>query len=239
MKKQNGILIALLLVLLLGGCSGKTATEASSISPTLTLISNSPAPNDAASPSLPSTTASPASTPASTPATTPASNEKPVAPEKNPTGDISDSQVFIKYSSVKGGYSLEVPEGWARKEQEATVDFIDKLDGVKVTVDNAAQAPTADSIKISQAADLKKSGLAIKINSIQEISLSKEKVIKMTFSSNSEADSVTGKQIRLDNVSYYFYKNGKLATLTMWAPLGADNIDQWNKMSESFRWDTK
>jgi hypothetical protein len=231
MNKKIAILIALILIFILEGCGGKTTTETSTISPSITIESNSPAATNVTSASTSSTTTSPTSTPAS--------NDKPVAPEKNPTGDISDSQVFIKYSSVKGGYSLEAPEGWARNELDTTVQFIDKLDGVKVSMDSSAQAPTADSIKKTQAADLKKTGRAIEIGSIQEVSLSKEKVIKLTFSSNSEADSVTGKQVRLDNVSYYYYKNGKIAILTMWAPLGADNIDQWNKMSESFRWDTK
>jgi hypothetical protein len=37
-------------------------------------------------------------------------------------------------------------------------------------------------------------------------------------------------------VTYVFYKNGKEAMLTVWAPLGADNVDQWNRMAKSFRW---
>ena len=38
------------------------------------------------------------------------------------------------------------------------------------------------------------------------------------------------------DATYVFYKNGKEAMLTMWAPLGADNVDQWNRMANSFRW---
>ncbi|MDB5054409.1 MAG: hypothetical protein JWM44_2459 [Bacilli bacterium] len=227
MKKQKGMLIALILVFLLGGCGGKIETKSPKISTTLPPASNL------------YTIAPPSQSPSSSPSSSPVSSDKPVPPEKNPTGDISDSQVFINYSSVKGGYSLEVPEGWARKEQEAAVDFADKLDGVKVAVESATQAPSVDSIKGTQIVEMTKTGRAIKIDRIQEVSLSQEKAIKVSYSSNSEADSVTGKQVRLDNESYYFYKNGKLAVLTMWAPLGADNIDQWDKMSKSFRWDIK
>ena len=33
-----------------------------------------------------------------------------------------------------------------------------------------------------------------------------------------------------------FWKDGKLATLRLYAPYGADNVDQWRLMSRSFRW---
>ena len=31
-------------------------------------------------------------------------------------------------------------------------------------------------------------------------------------------------------------KSGKMAILILWAPIGADNADQWKLISESFRW---
>jgi hypothetical protein len=61
-------------------------------------------------------------------------------------------------------------------------------------------------------------------------------VVQLDYTSNSEPDPVTSKQVRLENNAYLFYKNGKLATLTLWAPLGADNVDQWQQMAQSFRW---
>jgi hypothetical protein len=231
LKKPKTLLVALIAVFLLGGCRGKIPTNAAEANPTSTITSVS-------STALPTASIFPSPSASTSPPATAVPNDKPVAPEKNPTGDISDSQVFIKYSSIKGSYSLSVPEGWARKEQEASVDFIDKLDGVSVVVSNLSQAPTAESIKTDQADALSKSGKAVKIEKIESISLINGQAVKVTFTSNSEADAVTGKQVRLDNESYYFYNNGKLATLTVWAPLGADNIDQWKKMSESFSWDT-
>jgi hypothetical protein len=56
------------------------------------------------------------------------------------------------------------------------------------------------------------------------------------YESDSEANPVTNKHLRLENEAYVFYKNGKTATLTLWAPKGADNADQWKLMSESFHW---
>jgi hypothetical protein len=47
---------------------------------------------------------------------------------------------------------------------------------------------------------------------------------------------VTNKQIRLEAVRFYLPgSNGKVAVLDMSAPLGADNVDQWNLMANSLR----
>jgi hypothetical protein len=56
------------------------------------------------------------------------------------------------------------------------------------------------------------------------------------YESESEANPVTNKRIHLEDEAYVFYKNGKMAILTVWAPAGADNADQWKLISESFRW---
>ncbi len=167
----------------------------------------------------------------------PAVTESPMKPEKNPVGDIPDSQVFIRYNSAPGGYSLEVPEGWARTEQAGNVGFIDKLDGVKVIVEASATPPTVDSIRNNQVAAIKRSERAVQVNSVKAVNLPGGLVVLVKYTSNSEPNSVTGKQVRLENSSYFYYKNGKLARLQLWAPMGADNVDQWKRMSESFRWD--
>ena len=67
--------------------------------------------------------------------------ETAIAPEKNPPGDIPDSQVFIAYAG--GGYALKVPEGWARTVTGPNVSFASKLDGVSVTLTPTATDPTA------------------------------------------------------------------------------------------------
>jgi hypothetical protein len=163
-------------------------------------------------------------------------SENPVAPEKNPPGDIPDSQVFVKYASSQGGYEIEVPEGWARKTRGLDVTFQEKLDGLSVTVTNADGPPDVESIRKNQAESLKKTGRAVRITSIKDIRLSSGPALLMVYQSNSEPDPVVNKQVRLENSSYFYYKNGKLAELRLWAPLGADNVDQWNRISNSFGW---
>jgi hypothetical protein len=228
-KSYASVSACLLAALLLSGCSSNNSANNGGASPSASPSASTPAaPSASASaPAQPSASASP--TESAKP------NEQAVAPEKSPLGDIPDSQQFVKYSSKTGGYSLEVPEGWARTESGSDVSFVSKLDGVKVTFTSADQAPTVDTIK----ADLTKNGRAVKINSVKEVKLLNGKAVKASFSSNSEPNSVTGKQVRQDNEAYYYVKNKTLAVLTMWAPLGADNIDQWNKMSDSFGWNAK
>jgi hypothetical protein len=162
--------------------------------------------------------------------------EKAVAPEKNPPGDIPDTQVFVKYVSKASGYKIQAPEGWARKVKVDNVSFIDKFDGLKIEISKTKIPLTVESIKKNQVADMQKSGRAVNIKLIKEVKLGSGKAILVSFDSNSEPNLVTNKQIRLENESYFFYKDGKLALLTLWAPLGADNVDQWKLISNSFRW---
>ncbi len=162
--------------------------------------------------------------------------EQPVAPERNPPGDIPDSQVFINYTSAQGGYNLAVPEGWARTTTNNTVMFQDKLDGLTVTISKAGKLPDVQEIHKNQAARLKKTARAVIIRQIKHIKFPNMPAMLMRYESNSEPNPVTNKQVRLENNSYFYYQNGKLAKLRLWAPLGADNVDQWRLISHSFKW---
>jgi len=155
-----------------------------------------------------------------------------LAAEKNPPGDIPDDQVFVPYTSAAGGYSLKVPEGWARSEKGSDVDFIDKFDGVAVIVDPVTAAPTTKDV----VAKLEKSERGFKAVGTKEIRLPAGPALLIKYECESDANPVTNKRIRLEDEVYVFYKNGKMAILTVWAPAGADNADQWKLISESFRW---
>jgi len=60
--------------------------------------------------------------------------------------------------------------------------------------------------------------------------------VVVKYTSNSEPNAVTNKKVRLENETYLFFQNGKEAKVTLWAPQGADNVDQWQRMAKSFRW---
>ena len=84
--------------------------------------------------------------------------------------------------------------------------------------------------------ELEKAGHAVKVTKVKEVKLKGGPAILISYTSNSEPNQVTNKQIRLEHDRYLFYKDGKLAALDMAAPQGADNVDDWSLMANSFRW---
>lgn len=161
--------------------------------------------------------------------------ERPIVPEKNPPGDIPDNQVFIKYHSPLG-FMIKVPEGWARRQTSVGVTFSDKYNTVALVVSQHPGSLTLTSAKQNEISELEKSGRAIRVSRVKSVKLPSGSAVVVAYGSNSEPNPVTNKAIRLENDCYFFWKNGKLVTLTMSAPFGADNVDQWRLMAKSFRW---
>lgn len=150
--------------------------------------------------------------------------------------DIPDTQAFVKYTSSTGNYQLDVPEGWAQTASGTDVSFTSNLNTLQVTLTSAATQPTASSIRTAQAVTLQQTGRAVRDVKIQDIHLSSGAAVLMSYTSNSDPNPVTNKQVRLENNRYFFFHNGKLASLTLSAPVGADNVDQWARIAGSFQW---
>jgi hypothetical protein len=165
----------------------------------------------------------------------PATTRQAATPEMNPPGDIPDTQVFVTYRSP-AGFSLKVPEGWARTDRRDGTRFADKYNVVEISVAPAASAPTVSSVTAREATELARTGHAIKIADIKSVGLRSGAAVLVTYTSNSEPNPVTNKQLRLEHHRYLIYRGGILATLDLSAPLGADNADQWNLMANSFQW---
>jgi hypothetical protein len=161
--------------------------------------------------------------------------ETAVTAEKNPPGDIPDSQVFIDYTS-KLGFTMKVPEGWMRSDKADGASFVDKLDGVILTAKDVQQKPDLAAAKSEYVNQLKTSARAVKVSAVKAVKLPSGEAIRIVYTSNSEPNAVTNKQVRLENERFLFYRNGKLVTLDLYAPKGADNVDQWRLMSRSFAW---
>jgi hypothetical protein len=161
--------------------------------------------------------------------------EKPAAPEKNPPGDIPDNQVFIDYRSPLG-FKIKVPEGWARRETSDGVTFNDKYNTIALVISQHSDAVTVANVKQQDVSELEKTGKAVRVTAVKTVKLPAGSAVVVSYSSNSEPNPVTEKAIREEHERYFFWQNGKLVTLTLSSPYGADNADQWNLMSKSFRW---
>jgi hypothetical protein len=146
------------------------------------------------------------------------------AAEPNASGDIPDTQAFVTYHGA--GYSVLVPEGWARTQRGAAVIFTWSADGE--AVDTAVSGNAAATLHARYGAQ----GAV----TMRSTTLGGSKVVVATFTSQSKPDPVTGKTVRLDDRAYLFSGHGRRALLVLWAPAGSDNADQWKKIAESFRW---
>lgn len=161
--------------------------------------------------------------------------QQPIAAEKSPPGDIPDNQAFVAFKSPLG-FLIKVPEGWARRESPTAVSFSDKYNALQVSISPRAAAPTLADLKAGELAALETSPKAVRVASVKPITLPAGPAFAVHYGINSDPNPVTNKAIRLDAASYYFWKAGKLATLTVSAPAGADNVDQWLLMARSFAW---
>jgi len=161
--------------------------------------------------------------------------EKLVAPETNPPGDIPDNQVFVNYT-YPGGFELKVPEGWSRTEIDHGVRFFDKYDEIEATLGTASAAPTASSAKAVEIPELKTAGHGVKVTAVRDVKLPAGPAVRISYLSNSAPNPVTNKQIRLEHERFILFKNGRTITLDLAAPAGADNVDQWQLISNSLQW---
>jgi hypothetical protein len=161
--------------------------------------------------------------------------QAPVPPEDHPPGDIPDNQAFVAYRSA-GGFQLKIPEGWARTDGPRSVNFTDRLNAVEVSWQPAATPPTVDRVKTLDVPELQRGRPAFTLGHVATVSLPGGAAVRIDAQENSAPNSVTGKQYRLDVQRFVFYRNGTQAVLALSSPVGADNVDPWKVVSESFRW---
>jgi hypothetical protein len=145
--------------------------------------------------------------------------------EPNAAGDIPDTQAFVRYTA-REGYSLLIPDGWSRLIQGPVTTFTSHFDGVRIVV--GPRTSTAAALR----------GLAGHPSGVKSatVSVAGRRATRLTFTSESGLDPVTGKTAHLEDEVYVFDKGPRQAVLHLWAPHGADNADQWQKVAQSFRW---
>ncbi len=194
-----------------------------------------------------SSTTTPASTPTpsasathSTPgSSTPSSSapavksDVPVPVESNPPGDIPDNLAFVSYTNKSGGYSFTHPEGWAQTGTGTRVLFTDKLNGVAVDSLKASKAPTISRAKSSDVPRLQGSVPAFELRDITAVTVPGGQGVRIVFRRNSDPDPVTGKVFRDEVEEYLVYNAGRLVRMDLYGPVGADNVDAYQTMSQS------
>jgi hypothetical protein len=181
-------------------------------------------------------TSTSSSSPSLSTTTSPVPKQSPVPAESNPPGDIPDNTAFVPYRSAAGGFQISMPEGWARTLTKGSVSFTDKLNSITASWEPMASPPTTGSAKAVDVPDLKQTELAFRLTSISSTTLHAGSAILIVYEANSKPNSVTGKQYRLVVERFELFHHGTEAVLSLSSPVGADNVDPWRTVSESFRW---
>ncbi|WP_309569547.1 hypothetical protein [Deinococcus sp.] len=159
-----------------------------------------------------------------------------VAPETHPVGDIPDNQAFVRYANAAGGYSLEVPEGWARAVTGTHVTFTSKLGAVEIWTAGTTGTPTPANVRAGELAALAKTIPSLKVTAVKAVTLPSGPAVRASFTSTGPVNAVTGRAPELENELYVLPHAGKRVLLRFSAPLGSDNVDAWKQMSDSLRW---
>lgn len=168
---------------------------------------------------------------------TTAGGANPNAPEVNPAGDIPDNQAFVAYAPPSAGYGVKVPEGWARSEAGGAVVFTDKLNSIRMEAVPAGSAPSVQSVEQDEVPTIRAASQNFEPGRVREVTRKAGKAILVTYRADSAPDAVTGKVIHLDVERYEFWRSGReVVVLTLSGPVGADNVDPWRIVTDSFGW---
>lgn len=150
------------------------------------------------------------------------------------TGDIPDTQVFLTYTNKPGGYTLAYPEGWAQRGSGSNVVFSDKNNLIRAVI-SKGRAPTPASVTAALNAE-KAHKPTLAVGSASTLQIGGAPVVKVTYSTISAPNPVTGKRIQLLVDRYVYAHRGKLAILDLATPKGVDNVDAYRRISRSWHW---
>lgn len=176
------------------------------------------------------------STRSSAGATTAAPAVSTSAPEVSPSGDIPDNQVYVRYAPPGAGYTVRVPEGWARTTTGGAVIFTDKLNAVRLEWGAASAAPTVASMTARDVPALARSVPGYRAGDVTSVTRSAGTAVRITYLADSLKDPVTGKSHTDAVERYVFFRGGRRAVITLSGPRGADNVDPWRIVTDSLRW---
>jgi hypothetical protein len=197
-----------------------------------------PATTSGSSPMTSAPTPTVASSVAPAQTTAPATTEAPVGvltgeAASAAAGDIPDNQVFLTYADPSG-WAMKYPEGWAQKGTGRDVTFRDKNNVVHIVLRPGA-APTTTSVRADLAA-LASASPSVHAARPAAVDVKGTPMIKVTYTTVSAPNAVTGKSVKLTVDRYVLAHNGVVAVVDLGTPVGVDNVDAYRLMIESFRW---
>jgi hypothetical protein len=150
------------------------------------------------------------------------------------TGDIKDTQAFVRFHNPQTGYSIKYPEGWTQKGSGSDVSFSDKNNIVRITV--GAGGPPSTTSLAAELTRLKATSPTLAFGPPTTIRVMAGTAIKATYTTLSAPNAVTGKSVQLIVDRYELARGGKRVTVDLGTPKGVDNVDAYRMMINSFGW---
>lgn len=174
----------------------------------------------------------------STPRSSTGSAPNAAPTESNPPGDIPDNQAYVAFRPSSGfaGFTVKVPEGWARTTKGSTTVFTDKLNRVQISPAAVSAAPTVGSVTNTVVPQLRTQVPKFANPKVTVVQRKAGTAVLLTYRGDSAPDPVTGKVVRDAFERYAFYRQGHEVNLTLSGPVNADNVDPWRIVSDSFGW---
>jgi hypothetical protein len=160
----------------------------------------------------------------------------PNGPEVSPAGDIPDNQAYVPYSPPGGGFTVKVPEGWSQSKSRGAQSFTDKLNSIRIETQPAKAPLTAARARSAEVPLLANSVKGFRPGTVTTVSRSAGTAVRITYLADAKPNPVTGKSGQDAVERYVFFHKGKLLTLTLSGPKGADNVDPWKMITDSVRW---
>jgi hypothetical protein len=151
------------------------------------------------------------------------------------TGDIPDNQVFLVFRNTAGGYAVKYPEGWTQRGGGGAVTFQDKNNLIHV-VSAGGGTPTPRQV---EAALLRERSRVRSLHTGPARGVVIPGVgaaIKITYTTVSAPNPVTGKRVKLGVDRYVLAHRGRQVTVDLGTPRGVDNVDAYRLIIRSFRW---
>ncbi len=184
------------------------------------------------------TTTSAGATRQTTTAAPPAVTTAAAAPqtEASPPGDIPDNQAFVRVAPTGLGYSVEVPEGWARRRSGGAFVFTDKLNTVRLASKPIQGALTPAAVRRADIPAISHTATRFSLGGVSVVARVPGKAVLVTYTADSPRDPVTGKVFADDFERYTFAHAGREAILTLSGPKGSDNVDPWRRVTDSLQW---
>jgi len=150
------------------------------------------------------------------------------------SGDIPDNQAFVTLHDSAAGYSMQFPEGWVQRGSGSDVTLQDKNNLVHIVV-RRGTAPSAAAAAQALARE-KRATPSLQAGAPTSVTIAGRPAVKISYSTESAANPVTGKRVLLLVDRYVLPGAGRYAVADLGTPKGVDNVDAYRMMIASFKW---